>query len=337
MKKAQGNSTLTRRRIIKGAGVLAAGIAAPSFLRVRSAYAAYPDRPVKIVVANSPGGPSDITARIVTAALQENTGKTFIVENRGGAGGNIGFGYAAHSDPDGYTILLITNSFSVNVTLYHQLPYKVDDFVPVSELASSPNTFTVLSSLPAKTMKEFVALARANPDKYNCATPPIGTSSQMQLEFLKATENLPKLADVVFKGGGDAITALLGGNVQLSSGSLAPALPHIKAGTLRCLAVTGDQRWPDMPDVPTMVEVGYKDFVFAVDCALLAPAKTPPEAVKWLEAETLKVLRTKEIQDKLHKAGFLVRAQGADACWKRVHKEIVQFRDIIETAHIKKM
>jgi tripartite-type tricarboxylate transporter receptor subunit TctC len=337
MKKSPGNAPLSRRRIVKAVGVLAAGMAAPAFLRVRSAYAAYPDRPVKIVVANTPGGPSDITARIVTAALQQNTGKTFIVENRGGAGGNIGFGYAAKSEPDGYTILLITNSFSVNVTLYHKLTYKTDDFVPVSELASSPNTFTVKSDFPAKTMKEFVALARANPDKYNCATPPIGTSSQMQLEFLKASENLPKLADVVFKGGGDAITGLLGGNVQLSSGSLAPALPHIKAGTLRCLAVTGDQRWPDMPDVPTMVEAGYKNFVFAVDCALLAPAKTPPEAVKWLEAETLKVLRTKEIQDKLHKAGFLVRAQGADACWRRVHKEIVQFRDIIETAHIKKI
>jgi len=142
-----------------------------------------------------------------------------------------------------------------------------------------------------------------------------------------------------FAGGHQSfdITALLGGNVQLSSGSLAPALPHIKAGTLRCLAVTGDQRWPELPDVPTMVQAGYKDFVFAVDCALLAPAKTPPEAVKWLEAETLKVLQTKDIQDKLHKAGFLVRAQGADACWKRVNKEIVQFRDIIETAHIKKM
>ena len=337
MKKAQENSLLSRRRIVKAAGVLAAGIAAPAFLRVRSAYAAYPDRPIKVVVANTPGGPSDITARIVTAALDQATGKTFIVENRGGAGGNIGFGYAAKADPDGYTVLLITNSFSVNVTLYHQLPYKTDDFVPVCELASSPNTFTVRSDLPAKTMKEFVALARANPDKYNCATPPIGTSSQMQLEFLKLTENLPKLADVVFKGGGDPITALLGGNVQLSSGSLAPALPHIKAGTLRCLAVTGDQRWPDMPDVPTMVEAGYKNFVFAVDCALLAPAKTPPEAVKWLETETLKVLRSKDIQDKLHKAGFLVRAEGADACWKRVHKEIVQFRDIIETAHIKKM
>ena len=337
MKKPNGISAPSRRQVIKGAGVLAAGVAAPSVLSIRSAYAAYPDRPIKMVVANTPGGPSDIVARIVTAALQKNTGKTFIVENRGGAGGNIGFGYAAKADPDGYTILLITNSFSVNVTLYQQLPYKVDDFVPVSELASSPNTFTVKSDLPAKTMKEFVALARANPDKYNCATPPIGTSSQMQLEFLKATENLPKLADVVFKGGGDAITALLGGNVQLSSGSLAPALPHIKAGTLRCLAVTGDQRWPDLPDVPTMQEIGYKDFVFAVDCALLAPAKTPPEAVKWLEAETLKVLKTKDIQDKLYKSGFLVRPQGADACWKRVHKEIIQFRDIIETAHIKKM
>ena len=337
MKKAQENSLLSRRRIVKAAGVLAAGIAAPAFLRVRSAYAAYPDRPIKVVVANTPGGPSDITARIVTAALDQATGKTFIVENRGGAGGNIGFGYAAKADPDGYTVLLITNSFSVNVTLYHQLPYKTDDFVPVCELASSPNTFTVRSDLPAKTMKEFVALARANPDKYNCATPPIGTSSQMQLEFLKLTENLPKLADVVFKGGGDAITALLGGNVQLSSGSLAPALPHIKAGTLRCLAVTGDQRWPDMPDVPTMVESGYKDFVFATDTVLLAPSKTPPEAVKWLEKETLKVLATEEMKEKLYKSGFQVRAKGADAAWARVTKEIDLFRSIIDQAGIQKL
>jgi tripartite-type tricarboxylate transporter receptor subunit TctC len=337
MTKFDKDSGLSRRRIIKGAAALTAGFAAPAFLRVRSAYAAYPDRPVKIVVANTPGGPSDITARIVTAALQQSTGKTFIVENRGGAGGNIGMGYAAKAEPDGYTILLITNAFSVNVNLYHQLPYKVSDFVPVCELASSPNTFVVKADSPAKTMKEFVALARANPDKYNCATPPIGTSSQMQLEFLKAKENLPKLADVVFKGGGDAIQALLGGNVQLSSGSLAPALPHIQAGTLRGLAVTGEARWPELPDVPTMQEVGYKDFVFAVDCALLAPAKTPPEAIKWLETEAVKILKMKDIQDKLHNAGFLVRAQGADAAWARVNKEIALFKNIIETAHIQKM
>jgi tripartite-type tricarboxylate transporter receptor subunit TctC len=325
----------SRRTFIKT--TLAAGVAAPALLRTRSALAAYPDRPVKIIVANTPGGPSDITARIVAAALQENTGKTFIVENRGGAGGNIGFGYAAKAEPDGYTILLITNSFSVNVTLYHEVPYKVDDFVAVADLAVSPNTFTVKSDLPAKSMKEFIALARANPDKFNCATPPIGTSSQLQLEYLKSIENLPKLSDVVFKGGGDAITALLGGNVQLSSGSLAPALPHIKAGTMRCLAITGEKRWPELPDVPTMTEAGYKNFVFGVDCALLAPAKTPPEAVKWLEAETVKVMKSPDIQDKLHKAGFVIHGTGADACWKRVTGEITLFKDIIETAHIAKL
>jgi tripartite-type tricarboxylate transporter receptor subunit TctC len=325
----------SRRGFITGA--IAAGVAAPAVLRTQSALAAYPERPVKIIVANTPGGPSDITARIVAAALQENTGKTFVVENRGGAGGNIGFGYAAKADPDGYTILLITNAFSVNVSLYHELPYKVDDFVAVADLAVSPNTFTVRSDLPAKTMKEFVALARANPDKFNCATPPIGTSSQLQLEYLKSIENLPKLSDVVFKGGGDAITALLGGNVQLSSGSLAPALPHIKAGTMRCLAITGDRRWPELPDVPTMTEVGYKNFVFGVDCALLAPAKTPPDAVKWLEAETVKVMQTKDIQDKLHKAGFVIHGKGAEACWKRVTNEIALFKEIIETAKIEKL
>ncbi len=337
MTKFHKGSAPSRRRVIKGAGALAAGLAAPAFLRVRSAYAAYPDRPVKIVVANTPGGPSDITARIVTAALDQSTGKTFIVENRGGAGGNIGMGYVAKADPDGYTILLATNAFSVNVSLYHQLPYSPSDFVAVSELASSPNTFVVKADSPAKNMKEFVALARANPDKYNCATPPIGTSSQMQLEFLKTKEKLPKLADVVFKGGGDAITALLGGTVQISSGSLAPALPHIKAGTLRCLAVTGDTRWPDLPNVPTMQETGYKDFVFAVDCVLLAPAKTPPEIVKWLEMETLKVLGTQDMKEKLFKAGFLVRPKGADAAWTRVTKEIIIFKNIIDTAQIKKM
>ena len=336
MRKTYQLSKPSRRQLIKGAGILAAGLAAPSVLRVRSAYAAYPERPITFVVANTPGGPSDITARIVSAALQKSTGKTFVVENRGGAGGNIGMGYAAKQAPDGYTIMLITNAFSVNVNLYHELPYKLSDFVPVCELASSPNTFTVKADLPAKTMKDFVAAARANPDKYNCATPPIGTTSQLQLEFLKATENLPKLADVVFKGGGDAITALLGGNVQISSGSLAPALPHIKAGSLRCLAVTGETRWPDLPDVPTMQEAGYKNFVFAVDCALLAPAKTPPEAIKWLETETLKVLKSKDTEAQLHKAGFQVRAQGADACWKRVTKEVGLFKDIIEKAHIKK-
>jgi tripartite-type tricarboxylate transporter receptor subunit TctC len=337
MTKSSGHLAPSRRSIIKGAGALAAGVAAPAFLRVRSAYAAYPDRPVKIIVANTPGGPSDIVGRITAAALQQSTGKTFIIENIGGAGGNIGFGNAARAEPDGYTILLATNAWSVNISLYNKVPYDPKDFVGVSELATSPNTFVVKSDLRAKTMKEFVTLARVNPEKFNCATPPIGTTPQIQLEVLKIREKLPKLEDVVYKGGGDAIQALLSGTAQLSSGSLPPAAPHIKAGTLRCLAVTGETRWPDMPDVPTMVESGYKDFVFATDTVLLAPSKTPPEAVKWLENETLKVLATEEMKEKLYKSGFQVRAKGADAAWTRVTKEIDLFKSIIDQAGIQKL
>jgi tripartite-type tricarboxylate transporter receptor subunit TctC len=335
---ANQDLALSRRRIIKGAGALAAGIAAPAFLGLRSAYAAYPDRPIKIVVANTPGGPSDIVGRVVAAALQQSTGKTFIIENIGGAGGNIGMGSVARAEPDGYTILLATSAYSVNVGLFSKLPYDAyKDFVGVSELATSPNTFVVKSELPAKTMKEFVALARANPEKFNVATPPIGTTLWIQVEVLKLREKLPKMENIVFKGGGEALQALLSGTVQLCSSSLPPAAAHIKAGTLRCLAVTGETRWPDLPDVPTMQEAGYKDFVFATDTVLLAPAKTPPEAVKWLETETLKVLATPEMKEKLYQAGFQVRPKGADAAWARVTKEIDMFKAIIDQAGIQKL
>jgi tripartite-type tricarboxylate transporter receptor subunit TctC len=336
MTKLVHRAAPSRRTFIKTA--VAAGVAAPALLRTRSAFAAYPDRPVKIIVANTPGGPSDMVGRLTAAALQQSTGKTFIVENIGGAGGNIGFSAAARAQPDGYTILLATNALSVNVTLYQHVPYDVHkDFVGISELATSPNTFVVNSSTPAKTIQEFVALARANPDKYNCATPPIGTTPQIQLEVLKLRDKLPKLEDIVFKGGGDAIQALLAGTVQLSSGSLPPAAPHIKAGTMRCLAVTGETRWPDLPDVPTMQEAGYKDFVFATDTVLLAPAKTPPEIVHWLETETLKALGTPEMKDKLYKGGFQVRPKGAKDAWARVVKEIDMFKGIIEQSGMKRL
>lgn len=336
MTDSSERSSPSRRRIVKGA--LAASLATPAFLRGHSAYAAYPDRPIKFVVANTPGGPSDIVARIVSAALQRSTGKTFIVENRGGAGGNIGMEYAAHAEPDGYTILLATNAFSVNYGLYNTLPFDPrKDFVAVSELAGSPNIFLVKPELPAKTMKDFVALVRANPEKYNASVPPIGTTPQLQLELLKIRDKLPNLEAVVFKGGGEAVEAVLAGTVQLCSGSLAPSEPHIKAETLRALAISAEARWPDLPDVPTMVESGYEDFVFATDAMLLAPSKTPPESVGWLERQTLKVLETQDMKDRLFQAGFLVRAKGADAAWARASREMDMFKQIIDQAGVKKL
>jgi tripartite-type tricarboxylate transporter receptor subunit TctC len=338
MLKSQGEAPLSRRRIIKGAGVFAAGVAVPSLVGIRSAFADYPDRPVKIVVANTPGGPSDLIGRVVAAALTQSTAKPFIIENIGGAGSNLGMGYVAHAEPDGYTILLATNAYSINATLYDKIPYDpLKDFVGVSELASSPGIFVVRSDLPAKTMKELVALASANPEKFNISTPPIGTSGHIQAELLKIRANLPKLESVVFKGGGDALQALLSGTVQLNAGSIPPTMPHIQAGSVRCLAVLSDNRWPDLPDVPTMEEAGYKDFVLAVDTVLLAPSKTPPEIVKWLETATLNVLGAPEMKARLFTAGFQVRVQGGAAAWARVTREIGSFRDIINQAGIKKL
>jgi tripartite-type tricarboxylate transporter receptor subunit TctC len=332
------DSKFSRRRLIKGASAIAAGIAAPSILSIRSALAAYPDRPIKIVVANTPGGPSDLVGRMLTAAIQQATGKALVIENIGGGGGNIGMANVARAEPDGYTLLLCTNVVSVNPALYNKVPYDLSkDFTGVCELATSPSTWAVKSELPVKTMKEFIAYARSNPDKVNISSPPIGTASFLATELLKLRENLPTLTNVVFKGGGDALQALLSGTVQMCSGSLPPAAAHIKAGTLRCLAVTGESRWPDMPDVPTMAEAGYKDFVIAVDMALLAPAKTPPEAIKWVETETLKILNDPATKQKLFNSGFEVRPKGAAAAWDRVTKEVDMFRNIIEQAKIAKL
>ena len=181
----------SRRRVLKGAAAITAGLAAPTFLKVGSALAAYPDRPVKIVVANTPGGPSDIIARFMAAAMTEPLGGSVIVENRGGAGGNIGMGFAARAEPDGYTILLTTSAFAVNPGLYNSLPYDpFKDFAPICELAVSPHVFAVKPDLGVNTMKEFVALAKKDPSKFNVSAPPIGTTPQLQAEVLKTREGL---------------------------------------------------------------------------------------------------------------------------------------------------
>jgi tripartite-type tricarboxylate transporter receptor subunit TctC len=337
-KSHDANGAPSRRRILKAAGVLATGIAAPAVLRIASALAAYPDRVVKIVVANTPGGPSDIIARIMAAAMQEAMGASVVVENKGGGGGNIGMGLVARADPDGYTILLSTSAYSVNPGLYQSLPYDpFKDFTPICELAVSPHVFAVKPELGVKTMKEFVALAKANPDKFNVSTPPIGTAPHLQAEVLKLREGLQKMASIVFAGGGDALKALLSDTVQLSSGVLAPAHPHIKGGAIKGLAVTGRTRWHDLPDIPTMLESGYDDFVFETYTALMAPAKVPPEIVARLEKVALDILRKPEIRQRLTQAGFEVTAKDGKGHGERIAKEVPMFRDIITQAGIQRL
>jgi tripartite-type tricarboxylate transporter receptor subunit TctC len=326
----------TRRRIIKAALALGSGVAAPAVLRIGSALAAYPDRPIKIVVANTPGGPSDIIARIIAAELMTATGGTFIIENRGGAGGNIGMGAVARAEPDGYTILLSTSAFSVNPGLYPTLPYDpFTDFAAICELAVSPHVFAVKADSPAKTMKEFVTMVKKEPDKYNVSTPPIGTTPHLQAEVLRLREGLKQMATIVYAGGGDALKALLSNTVQLSSGVLAPAHPQIKAGAIKGLAVTGEKRWHDLPDIPTMIESGYKDFIFDTYTALLAPAKTPQEVVAFLEKHALAALSRLDLRSRLTDAGFDVTARNGEDHMARIRNEVPMFKKIIAEAGIK--
>jgi tripartite-type tricarboxylate transporter receptor subunit TctC len=326
----------TRRHVLHR--LLAGMAASSSLMRGRAAGAAYPDRPIKIVVANTPGGPSDIIARFMAAAMQEGIGSTVIVENKGGAGGNIGMGMVARAEPDGYTILLATSAYAVNPALYQTLPYDpFRDFVAICELAVSPNVFAVRPDLPVSSMKEFISLAKASPEKFNVSVPPIGTTPQLEAEVLKSRENLSGMASVVFAGGGDALKALISGTVQISSGVLAPAHPHLKAGSIKGLAVTGRTRWQDLPQIPTMLESGFPDFVFETYTALMAPAKTPPDIVAQLERVALEVLHRPDMREKLTQAGFEVTAKPGKEHMARVAKEVPMFAEIIAQAGIKKL
>ena len=205
------------------------------------------------------------------------------------------------------------------------------------ELAVSPHAFVVKPDLGVSTMKDFVALAKKDPDKFNVSTPPIGTTPHLQAEVLKLREGLQKMATVVFPGGGDALKAVISGTVQLSSGVLAPAHPQIKGGTVKALAVTGKNRWHDLPEIPTMEEAGYKDFVFETYTALMAPAKTPPDIVSKVEKAALDILAKPDMKRKLTESGFEVTAKTGKDHMARVTKEVAEFREFINQAGIQKL
>jgi tripartite-type tricarboxylate transporter receptor subunit TctC len=326
----------SRRKVIGRAAILALGVAAPSLLRLGSAFAAYPDRAIRIVVPNTPGGPSDIIARILAVSLQGAIGGSVVVENKGGGGSNIGMGYVARADGDGYTLLLATSAYAVNPGLYETLPYDpFKDFAPIAELATSPNVFAVKPELGVRTMKEFIALAKSDPAKFNVSTPPVGTTPQLEAEVLKAREGLAKMATIVFAGGGEALQALLSNTVQLSSGVLAPAHPQIKGGNVRGLAVTGEARWHDLPDIPTMAEAGFPDFVFETYTALLAPAKTPPEIVGKISADAARIAREPDFVQRLADIATTTVGSKPDEAGRHLKSEMDKWGPVIMDAQIR--
>ena len=301
---------------------------------VVAAEAKYPARPVRMIVPFAPGGPTDVIARVVAQKLSEAFHEQVVVDNRAGAGGNIGMGLAANSPADGHTIIMVSSSYVVNPGLYAQVPYDpFKSFIPVSNVAASPNVFTVHPSIPAKSMQELAKLAGEG-RKLNVGTPGVGTTPDLSAELFKMTAKID-LVRVPFAGAGPAVTAVIGNQVNVGCTALPPTTPHIQGGRLRALAVTGAKRTATLPDVPTMAESGYKGQEADTLQGLLVPAGTPRPIVVRLHEEIRKMMQQKDVQERVAGLGFDVVASTPEQFAAQVKVEVEKWGKVIKAAGIK--
>jgi tripartite-type tricarboxylate transporter receptor subunit TctC len=287
------------------------------------------------MIAFAPGGPSDIVGRQLAQKLTESTGKTFLIENRPGAGGNIGIGQIARSAPDGYSLLLVSSAFVINPSLYENAGFDpLKDFVPITLAVTSPNVIVTTPAFPAKNFAEFISLVKANPGKYDYASPGGGTGPHLSAELLKLREKL-NLQHVPYSGGGPAVQAVLSGQVPIGFSALPPAVPHIKAGTFRALAVTSSQRVPALPDIPTVAESGVADFEGDTLQLIMAPAGTPPAIVNKLQVEIAKALNDPAVKERLIAMGFIIVASTPEQTDAKVRSEVEKWARVIKAGNIK--
>src|SRR6478736_4819904 len=287
--------------------LLAAGI-------VSAAAQNYPSRPVRVIVPFAPGGPTDVFARLMSQKLSEQTGKQFYVENVGGAGGNAGSGRAAQAAPDGYTILVTGGSHLNNPFLYSQIPYDpLKDFDAVTLAVDSAVVLTVHSSVPAQSVKDLVALIRATPGKYSYASPGTGTPPQLVGALFRLSLDLD-LVHVPFNGGGPAIGSTVAGHTPISFGAMAPAVPLVRDGKLRALAVTSKARSQTLPDVPTMAEAGYSEVEGSSWTAVVVPAGTPKDIVASLNRMIAAIVALPDIKERLGALGYEPIGSSPEQC-----------------------
>jgi tripartite-type tricarboxylate transporter receptor subunit TctC len=268
-----------------------------------SAHAAYPDKPVRIVVGFSAGGTTDVIARIMAKELTESLGQSFVVENKPGAGSNIATDQVKRADPDGYTLLFVAVTSAINQTLYKNVNFDLTkDFTPVALGAKVPNILVVNPTVPVKSVQELVDYAKKNPGKLAFASSGSGTSIHMAGELFKMQTGIDVL-HVPYKGSAPAVTDLIGGQVQFMFDNMPSAWPHVQSGKLRALAVTTTERSKSAPDVPTMKESGFANFDVSSWFGLIAPPGTPPEVVNKLNAAMVKALDKPEVQLSFEKLG----------------------------------
>ena len=324
----------SRRQVLRAAGLATVAMVTPGPGLKPARAAGYPDRPIKVIVPFAPAGPTDIMARILGTHLGEAIGGNVVVENKPGAGGNIGIGAAAHAEPDGYTLLITSSAYVVNPGLYAKIPYDpYKDFAAIAELGTSPNVILAAPKSGINSIADLIARAKADPNELNYASPGIGTTPHLSGELFKIVSGI-QVTHVPFSGAGPAIQAVLSGTTQIAFAALPPAHAHIESGALKALAVTGPHRWFDLPEVPTMVELGYKDFISDTFQGFLAPAKTSPAIVELLSAKSVEILKRPVISEQLRNNGFEVLANGPDGMRKRIDDEIPKWRDIVAKAGI---
>jgi tripartite-type tricarboxylate transporter receptor subunit TctC len=314
---------------------LAAGAATlPAMPRKVSAQA-YPARPVRVIVPFAPGGPADVLARLITHKLSGSLGQQFYVDNQAGAGGNIGMSAGARASPDGYTITVVGTSYVVNPSLYPKIPYDpYTDFEPVTLAAASPNILVIHPSIPASNVKELIAFLKANPGKYSYAHAGNGTTPQLSGELFKQSQQLDILA-VPFGGSAPAIRSALAGHTPIAFTVLTPAVPQVREGNLRALAVTTPKRSPALPDVPTLAEAGLPDQEADTILGILVPARTPRPIIALLQREIGNAMAQPDVAQKLTALGFEVIASTPDEFAARIKIDIPKWANVIRTANIK--
>jgi tripartite-type tricarboxylate transporter receptor subunit TctC len=260
----------------------------------------YPAKPIKLVAPSTPGDAPDVIARLVADKLSSALGQQVVVENRPGAGGVVGSDYVAKSAPDGYTLIMgNAGSHGINAAVYSKLPYDIQhDFAPVSQVAVAPNVMVINPSVPASSVAEFIAYAKANPGKFSYASGGNGSSAHMSMELFKSMSGID-LQHVPYKGSSPALTDVVSGQVIAFIGNMPPTVPLIKAGKLRALAVTTKTRSALMPELPTIMEAGLPGFETVAWFGVLAPAGTPPEVVNRLSAEIAKIAKSPEMRERL--------------------------------------
>jgi len=262
----------------------------------------YPVKPIKLIVPYTPGSPVDVLARVVTQPVAARLGQGIVIDNRPGAGTTLGTKMAASAEPDGYTLLIGATSFILSFSLYQNLDYDARSFVPVAMLAQSPQVLVIAPSVPAATVAEFVAYAKANPGKLNFGFG-LGTLPQILGESFKVVTGT-EIASIPYKGGAQAVTDMLGGRIDMIFGTTATLLPLIQQGKVRALAVTTRKRSKDLPGVPTMIESGLPQLALIFSAGLLAPAGTPGEIIARLNAEINEAMRAPELEASMAKLGF---------------------------------